>query len=195
MKKDWLKDWYWIILVIIVVGLSCLYAWGYRNGVKSVKTETIETIKYVKGEEVRDTVYCPKPYKEFVHDTITFETYKETDTSRLYEIWCDYHKKRSYELDFSNDTLGTFKVDVDIMKNSLANARSTIQPITRIETKKEVIYKHNTVRGYVSLGSSIDFSTNQVQGGVELFDKYLIGASGIRNNNNVYYTINVGIKF
>lgn len=195
MKKDWLKDWYWIILVIIVVGLSCLYAWGYRNGVKSVKVETIETIKYVKGEEIRDTVYCPKPYKEFVHDTITFETYKETDTSRLYEIWCDYHKQRLYELDFSNDTLGTFKVDVDIMKNSLANARSTIQPIIRVERYETVVSNKNTIRSYGVIGSSIDFQTNQIEIGAELFDRYLVGVSGIRNNNKVYYTINAGFKF
>lgn len=195
MNKDSLKDYWALILALVIIALSCLYAWGYKNGVDSVEVKTIETIKYIKGEEVHDTIYRPEPYAEFLHDTVTREVFKEVDTARLYEIWCDYYKTRSYALDFSNDTTGVFKVDLDVTENMLATARSTVQPITRIETREKVIYKTHTIRGYGLIGTSIDFQTNQVQLGVELFDRYMVGASGIRNNDKVFYTINAGIKF
>ena len=98
-------------------------------------------------------------------------------------------------MDFSNDSVGIFKVNLDITKNSLAKACSEIRPIrTTVETIR-TINNIKTIQLYSILGSSVDLKTNKIQFGVDLRQKYLIGVSGIRMDDRYGYTIDLGMKF
>ena len=98
-------------------------------------------------------------------------------------------------MDFSDDSLGVFKVQASVQENKLISATSTIKPNIRTVTERETIYKVPIIQFYTLIGTSLDLSTNQIQAGVDLKQKYMIGASGIRMNDKWGYTINFGIKF
>ena len=51
------------------------------------------------------------------------------------------------------------------------------------------------IQGYAMIGTSVDFSVNQIQLGIDLKQKFLISVSGIRIKDKYGYTINAGIKF
>ena len=52
-----------------------------------------------------------------------------------------------------------------------------------------------TIQFYGLIGTSLDLKTNQIQLGVDLKQRYLIGVSGIRMDDEFGYTLNIGIKF
>ena len=103
--------------------------------------------------------------------------------------------ERKYALDFSNDSLGTFKVDAKVSQNKLISATSFIQPNIRTVYEKEVIYKVPTIQPWAMIGTSIDFRTNKLQFGLDLKNKYVIGVSGLRIEDKYGYTLDFGIKF
>ena len=45
------------------------------------------------------------------------------------------------------------------------------------------------------IGSSVDLKTNKIQFGVDLKQKFMIGASGIRLDDRYGYTLDFGVKF
>ena len=98
-------------------------------------------------------------------------------------------------LDFSNDSIGTFRVDATVNQNKLISATSLIQPNIRTVYEKEVIYKKDKWVPWAMIGTSIDLKTNKVQFGVDLNQKYVLGVSGIRMCDKYSYTLDFGIKF
>jgi len=157
-----------------------------------------KTIEYVKGNVVHDTISKPVPY--FVEVPVEIEVPIYLTSQDTMEIVADYFLKRFYELDFSNDTLGTFKVDATVHKNELQTAISSIQPIVKKETttitKTEFLpLSQRPLYFYTVIGSSIDFKTNKVSAGMEIKQKWLVGVSAMRFDENFGYTIDLGIKF
>lgn len=179
-------------IVLVLIPLIAGYFWG-RSSVKLPPPETIVEIKWEKGDTIRDTIKIPKPYEVIVIDSIPVPV--PTDTAALYAIWKDYHLQRSYDLDFSNDTLGIFKVNAKVNKNKLVAATSTIVPNIRTITKTNYVTKPVKTQFFGIIGSSVDFKTNKIQLGIDFKQKYIIGVSGIRMNNQWGYTIDAGIKF
>ena len=98
-------------------------------------------------------------------------------------------------MDFSNDTLGAFKVDAVVNQNKLISVNSFIEPNIRTVYETKTIYKVPTIQFYGILGSSVDLKTNKVQFGIDLRQKYMMGVSGIRIGNENSYTIDLGVKF
>jgi len=181
----------WIIAIAVSI-----FAIGFFVGRATVKTETKETVTTVIKKipyPVEKKIDRPVPYA--VHDTIWGEgdtVIQKVDTAA---ILADYKLTRFYHMDFSVDTLGTFIVDANVHKNKLMNVKQKIQPIIKTVTKEKIVYKTAAIQFYGLIGSSIDFNTNQIQAGVDISQKYMLGVSGIRFGNQVGYTINAGIKF
>lgn len=190
------------ILIVLLILLFVL-ALGTVIGVildrnflrpEQIKTETVTDTIFQKADTVFLSIEVPKPYK--VTDTAFISL--PIDTTALYEAWQDYHRTKQYSLDFSNDTLGTFKVDATVHKNEIAEVKSTIVPVIKImeTTKTEVIDKKKFVQGFVSIGTSVhNFNAQQVTAGVEFVEKFDVSATTIRYNSDFAYTINFGIKF
>lgn len=177
-------------LISIIVSLFIGYFWG-KSDIPEPKR--IVEIKWVKGDEVRDTIRVPEPYEVKVVDSIPVTV--PTDTAALFAIWKDYYKERRYDLDFSNDSLGTFKVDAVVSQNKLISATSLIQPNIRTVYEKEVIYKVPIIQPRAVIGTSADFRTNKIQFGLDIKNRFIFGVSGIRFDNNYSYTLDFGVKF
>ena len=195
-----------IILVAVALIIGFLIGRAFVNE-KPVETKKI--IKYVKSQSViKDTITYPKPYevvkwrdRKSKRDTI-FLPYKvlykgekevvAVDTSNSIK---DYFLTRKYNLDFSNDTIGIFRVNAEVNQNRLILANSYINPTIKTVIETNMIYKVPLLQFYTMIGSSVDLQTNQLQFGIDLRQKFLIGVSGIRMYDKYGYTINAGIKF
>ena len=184
-----------IILAILMFVLGFVVS-RLTIGEQELKTKTV--IKYEKQPyAVHDTIDCPVPYAEY-RDTgsikyifLTGEPI-EPDTSA---ILADYLVRRKYNLDFSNDTLGVFKVDAEVTQNHLVNAVSTIQPIIRTVETEKTIYKQKKLQFWGMFGTSPKLDFNKVQIGLDLKERYMIGVSGYLYDNKYDYTIDFGYKF
>ena len=168
-------------IIAIAIAVFIGYLWGQSN-VTIPKPEIKEVVKWEK-----------EPYA--VHDTIDRPVFIPTDTAALFAVWCDYYLKRDYKLDFSNDTLGTFIVNASIQENKLLSATSTVQPIRKVITRTETVYKVPTMQPWVMIGTSPTLNTQKIQFGLDIKNKYIFGASGIRLDDKYGYTIDFGIKF
>lgn len=179
----------------IVIALLIGYFWG-KSSVKPAEPIKVVEVKYIKGDTIHDTISNPIPYEVKVPVDVPVFVY--TDTAALFAVWQDYYLERKYDLDFSNDSLGTFKVDAVVNQNKIVNATSTIQPNIKIITEKEVVYQEPKVpllRPFILLGSSLDAKVIKVQGGMDIKNKYMFGVSGMRVDDSYNYTIDLGIKF
>lgn len=185
-----------VVLVIAIIFLSLLlgYFWG-RSSVEVPVPSRIVEIKWMKGNVVRDTINRPVPVETIVYKRDSIPVPIPTDTAALFAVWRDYYLERKYELDFSNDSLGVFKVDASVSQNRLISATSTIQTNIRTVYEKEVIYKVPTLQPWAMIGTSVDLRTNKIQVGLDLKQKYMFGVSGIRMDDKYSYTLDFGIKF
>ena len=192
MNKKFTISLYSIIAAVVIFFV------GYLVGRGFVDTKEVEkvVVKY-KTEQlppIHDTIPNPVPY--YVHNTDTVERIIEhTLEVDTFAILADYYRLRNYDLDFSHDSIGTFKVNLDVTKNALANARSEIRPIRNTVEVIRTISNIKTIQFYGLIGSSVDLKTNKIQFGIDLRQKYLIGVSGIRLDDRYGYTIDLGMKF
>lgn len=164
-----------------------------KTMIEEPKSEKTVEIAYVKGETIHDTIEVPQTVK--VKETPEKPKFEPSDSTSNSKVWDDYFLDRTYTLDFSNDTIGVFKVDALVSQNKLVRATSTIQPLTKTVKEKETIYKVAPLSVWGILGTSPDFRTNKIQMGVTIKQKFIIGASGIRFDDKYNYTIDVGINF
>lgn len=179
-------------LIAVGIALFLGYLWG-RSSVELPAPKRIVEVKWEKGEIVRDTIDRPVPYE--VEIPVDRPVFIPTDTAALFAIWQDYYLERKYALDFSNDSLGVFKVDAKVSQNKLIAATSFIQPNIRTVYEREVIYKVPTLQPWALIGTSADFRTNKIQFGLDIKNKFIIGASGIRLDDKYGYTFDFGVKF
>ena len=185
------------LIVISIVMLISGFLIGRCSNTNEVIAKTEEVVKYVSSPyPVYDTIYKPEPYEvvrlEVKNQRDTIYLTKQVDTTKILE---DYFLTRRYALDFSNDTIGVFKVNTEVHKNELISAESFIQPKYKTIIRENTVYKVPLLQFYTSIGSSIDFKTNKLSIGVDLKQRYLIGLSGIRHDNKFIYTIDLGIKW
>lgn len=142
--------------------------------------------------EYRDTVKVPVPYV-VVRDT-TIYLPGEIDTAALL---ADYLARKEYRLDFSNDSIGEFRVNATVQRNAITEATSYVKPLIRIqEIERTVIQKQIPfIQGYAQIGTSLDFGTQKFSVGADFRQRFLAGASAIRMGDQWGYTLDVGVKF
>jgi hypothetical protein len=180
-------------LIVVGIALFLGYLWG-RSSVELPAPEIKEVVKWEKEPyAVHDTIDRPVPYR--VEVPVDRPVPVPTDTAALFAVWCDYYLKREYKLDFSNDTLGTFIADVSIQENKLLSATSTVQPIRKVITRTETIYKVPKLQPWLMFGTSPKLDAQKIQFGLDIQNKYIIGVSGLRIRDEYGYTFDLGIKF
>lgn len=193
------------IMTVVIVVLSLLvlagavgggWKWGWESARKSIAVDT--TIQWLPGPVIHDSISVPVPVEvtEWEERVDTLYLPSTTDTTALFAVWEDYYRKRTYDLDFSNDTLGEFKVRAEVTENRLVSAVSTLHPYIRTVYQTETITKPpRAVQPWLLAGTSVDLRTNQLTLGIDVRQRFLIGVSGVRMDDRWSYTLNVGVKF
>lgn len=183
---------YNVIIVLLIMSFL-----GFLIGRLTVNRKVTQRtiVEYEKGDTIRDTLKIIKPYKitEIKSDTIFKEN--KTDTVKLFKIWKDYYKQREYNLDFSNDSIGVFKVNLKISQNKILNANSIITPVVKIINKKQIINKKPLLQFFGLIGFSTDMNNSKIQFGIDFKQKYILSISSFRIKEKNGYTIDFGIKF
>lgn len=184
----------WVFIFLVAVALMTS---GYfiRKGFEKPCVPTTISHTDTISTTVLDTIDNPVPY--LVEHTLPGDTVYLPQKIDTLKILKDYYLKRHYELDFSSDTAGVFIADILVTENKIKTSNATIKAKVRvvnvIETK--VVEKVKPLQLWAMLGSSIDFKGQQAQVGIDINQKYLLGVSGFRYNENIGWMINAGIKF
>ena len=178
------------ILSFLCILLLC-FALGWWLGSRQVEEIVREEVRYVERPATTIEYKMPEPIKvgridlprlQYT-DTITITERIPADTA---EIIADYIKQRDYDLDFSTDTTGTFKVRAVVSHNRLASASATIAPLQRevLTTVREVRAFRPFVSGGVAIGDKVGASLGL---GAIIKDKHIVSVKAMRIGNNNYY--------
>ena len=183
------------ILSTLVVGIF----WGWFIGSQQ-ETQIIENVRYVERPATKiDTDLFPEPIKV---EKIDFPKLQYTDTVRevvlipadTAGIVADYLKRREYNLDFSTDTTGIYKVQAVISCNRLESASATIQPLQR--DVENTIVKVPKFRPFMSCGVTIGDKVGVSLGlGGIIKEKHIISAKYMIIGNGNYYGGEYGYIF
>ena len=175
------------ILSALIVGVFCGWLIGSRQEV-----QINEVVRYVPQSTIHiDSELFPKPTKvENIElprlqytDTVREEVCIPADTAG---IVADYFKRRAYDLDFSTDTTGIYKVHAVIVCNRLESASATIVPLQR-EVENTVV-KVRKFRPFAEVGVAIGDKVGASLGlGGIIKEKHIISAKYMRIGNNNYY--------
>lgn len=185
------------LLAILLLGFGVGWWLGSRNTEEVVREE----VRYVERPAIKiDTELFPKwqdvgiagklPRLQYT-DTIREEVCIPADTAG---IVADYIKRRQYELDFSTDSTGIYKVQAVVYCNRLESASATITPLQReiVTTIKEVRNFRPYIGGGVALGAKAGAS---LEVGALLKDHHLPRVGFQRLGKDNYLTIGYGYAF
>lgn len=173
---------------------------GWWLGSRKTTTEVVrEEVRYVEQPITKiETDLFPAWSAERIElprlqytDTILKEVHIPSDTAG---IIADYFKKRQYELDFSTDSTGIYKVQAVVYCNRLESASATITPLQRevVTTIKEVRKFRPYIGGGVALGTKAGAS---LEVGALLKDRHLPRVGFQRLGKDNYLTIGYGYTF
>lgn len=188
------SNWKTLFNLIIVITLLAV---GFFLGRKTVvEPETKIVTEYIKGDTIRDTVYCPQPYKvvepadtlsiikQCIKDGIYSELWPEKvvteyvevtkeDTTKIMKDWAT---KRLYsETLFNDDVNGRCVFNSEIQYNRMKVIGYEFTPITKTVTETKYVTK--PFSPFVSLsyltnpGEFVKNPTIQVGGGAFIKDK------------------------
>lgn len=182
-------------LAVLALGIALGWWLGNRTSEEVVREE----VRYVTREPIRvDTELFPKWSAERIilptlqyHDTIRVEVRIPADTVG---IVADYIKRREYELDFSTDTTGTYKVQAVVCCNRLESASATIAPLQREVLNSVVVVRK--FRPYIGGGIAIGANAGaSLEVGALLKDHHLPRVGYQRLGKDNYLTIGYGYTF
>ena len=185
-----------LLLATLLLGFGLGWWLGSRKGTTEIVREEVRyverpatTIEYKKPEPIK-VGRIDLPRLQYT-DTITITERIPTDTA---SIITDYVKQRDYELDFSTDTTGTFKVRAVVSHNRLASASATISPLQRevLTTTREVRAFRPYIGGGVGIGAQFSAS---LEVGALLKEHHLPRVGYMRLGKDNYLTIGYGYTF
>lgn len=179
-----------VLYIFIVVAAIFVAFFTGRN--TSIKKEEKIVEKVIT---VRDTVIHRDTVRQILPGRV--DTVEITEPVDTLSILADYLLQRHYELDFSNDSIGIFKVYANVYKNAIVEASSEIQPVYKIkEISKTVTQEYiPNIQYYAQIGTSLNFNVQKLSAGLDIKQRFLIGGSVIRIDDNLGYTLDFGIKF
>lgn len=163
------------------------------------EVEIREAVRYVERPSTHIEL-APQPIrvepialpKLQYHDTITITERIPADTAG---IVADYLKRRDYEIDFSTDSTGTFKVAAVVSRNRLASASATIRPLQR-EIERLVEARPRVFRPFIGGGVGVGAQFNaSAEVGALLKDHHLPRVGYQRAGNANYITVSYGYIF
>ena len=178
------------LLAVLLLGFGV----GWWLGSLREPTEVVrEEVRYVERPATKiDTELFPKwqdvgiadklPRLQYI-DTVREEVRIPADTAG---IVADYFKRRIYDLDFSTDTTGLYKVQAVIVCNRLESASATIIPLQR-EVENTVV-KVRKFRPFAEVGVAIGDKVGASLGlGGIIKEKHIVSVKAMRIGNNNYY--------
>lgn len=182
-------------LAVLLLGFGV----GWWLGSRKEPTEVVrEKVRYVERPATKiDTELFPKwqsvgiadklPRLQYT-DTVREEVRIPADTAG---IVADYFKRRQYDLDFSTDTTGVYKVQAVIVCNRLESASATIAPLQR-EVESTVV-KVRKFRPFAEVGVAIGDKVGASLGlGGIIKEKHIVSAKYMRLGNGNYYGAEYG---
>lgn len=185
-----------LLLATLLLGFGVGWWLGSRKGTTEIVREEV---RYVERPATRvDTELFPAWVAERIElprlqytDTIREEVCIPADTAGIIN---DYFKRREYELDFSTDSTGIYKVQAVVYCNRLESASATITPLQReiVTTIKEVRKFRPYIGGSVALGAKAGAS---LEVGALLKDHHLPRVGFQRLGKDNYLTIGYGYTF
>ena len=194
MKKTW-------AIIAIVSALLLGAVVGYFWGARKCEYEVVrEEVRYVTRPSTTITHEWPKPVTirsiNLPHLHYTDTIYKElrlpADTA---SIIADYIRQREYDLDFSTDTTGTFKVHALVSHNRLASASATIAPLQR-EIERVVYASPRKLRPIIGVGAIVGNELGlSVDVGAMINDQHVVQAFYMRLDRQNYYGARYSIVF
>lgn len=190
------------IIVSLVVGVICGWLIGSQQEV-----QIIENVRYVERPVTTIKIDTPRLYKskpiewsklqnlprlQFC-DTVRETVIIPADTAA---IIADYLQRREYDLDFSTDTTGVFKVQAAVEANKLVEASATIIPLQR-EVETSIVYKPKSYRPMIKIGVPFGKQRYGVEGGVGVLikDRWLPSVSYMRLDKENFVKVECGIVF
>lgn len=185
-------------IIISLVAAVLGFVLGRLSVTDNKVVETKEVTKYVPSPyPVTDTIFHPQPYNVYIPaDTVYryLTKFEKVDTAAILK---DYYLTRQYHLDFSNDTLGEFKVNAEVGQNRLLSASSYIKPLIKNIYHETTVTKYKTkiFQPFILIGTSPKFDFQKATIGFDLSQRYILGVSGVRWDNRYNYSIDFGIKF
>lgn len=177
------------ILSALVVGIFCGWLIGGRQEVQ-IK----ENVRYIMQPTTKIDFGTPTPSKVELpklqyHDTTFVQV--PADTTAIIN---DYFKRRIYDLDFSTDTTGVYKLQAVICCNRLESASATIVPLQR-EVENTVV-KVRKFRPYIGGGVALGAKAGaSLEVGALLKDHHLPRVGFQRLGKDNYLTIGYGYTF
>lgn len=168
---------------------------GSRKGTTEIVSEGV---RYVERPATKiNTDLFPKPIKV---RRIELPSIQYTDTVREFVripadtagIVADYLQRRHYELDFSTDTTGVYKLEAVIECNRLKSATATIIPLQREQTIIKVRNFRPYIGGGFALGQKFGVT---LEVGALLKDRHLPGVGYLRVGNDNYIMAKYGYLF
>lgn len=182
-----------------ISALLVCFALGWWLGSRNIDEVVREEVRYVTREPILiDTELYPKWVAERIElprlqytDTIREEVRIPADTAG---IVADYIKRREYELDFSTDSTGTYKMQAVVCCNRLESASATIAPLQRevLTTTREVRAFRPYIGGGIAIGAKAGAS---LEVGALLKDHHLPRVGFQRLGKDNYLTIGYGYTF
>ena len=186
MAKSWLY-----VFSALAVGIFCGWLIGNQQDV-----QIVEEVRYVERPATKIDLGNLTPSKvelPSIHynDTTYIKEHIPADTAGIIN---DYIKRRIYDLDFSTDTTGVFKVQAIVEANRLMSASATILPLQR--EVENTIVKVSKFRPFVSGGLSIGDKVGASLGlGGIIKEKHIVSVKAMRIGNNNYYGGEYGYIF
>ena len=183
------------ILICLIALLLCFGA-GWWLGSRQKVVEIKEEVRYVELPPITKVIEKPVPIKtEPVTIKEVVEVVKEeampTDTTANI---ADFLKRREYNLDFSSDSTGVYKVNAIVEANRLTRASATIIPLQR-EVEQTVV-KVRQFRPYVGGSLSIGVKPGaSLEVGILLKDHHFPKVGYQRLGNENYITAGYGYLF
>lgn len=195
------KTFTYILSALVLLG--AMFALGWWLGSRKEPIEVVrEKVRYVELPPITKVVEKPVPVREEIIVRVNEDKQEagkkeevaatsQTDTTNTV---ADYFKRREYNLDFSTDTTGVFKVDAVIECNRLASATATIQPLQR-EVENTVV-KVRKFRPFAEVGVAIGDKVGASLGvGGIIKEKHIVSVKAMRIGNNNYYGGEYGYIF
>lgn len=182
----------WII-AILIVGITAFFIG------RSVSNK--ETIKYIEGPTITDSIPYPVPYEVKVPSEPEYIYKRDTlwqdslifvhETIDTLAILADWIKQRNYEnVLFDVDTLGRLVVNTQVQYNKLQDLRYTFTPVQKQVTKM----KDPLFEPFIFLGANVTYWRPELEVGTFIKSHYGIGFE-VGYVEKPTYSFKIGYKF
>lgn len=177
--------------IVAIIGIVT----GFFLGRDSVRVTTEQTIRYIKGDTIKECVEVKVPYKveiptepiyvyKTISDTVTKEVEIQIDTIGILTDWI---KTRHYKEDLFKNEYGELSIDATVQYNRLNTIDYSFVPIEKqVVLKQKRIFQpfieasystldYVSVGGgtfYNDLGISLKYSTDFRKKGLDIGLKY-----------------------